>query len=359
MASEYVDRGIPFLRSQNIEPFRIRLDDVKYVRPAFHERLKKCALRPGDVAVIRTGYPGVAAVIPESLIEANCADLVVITPSPALDSHYLASIFNSTWGKSAVAGNLVGVAQQHFNVGAARNLEVMLPPIETQRRIAGILSAYDDLIENCERRIRVLDEMARALYREWFVNFRYPGHENVPLVESAMGRIPKGWSVRPLSEVVDVNAAQVDTKHPPGRIRYIDISSVSPGSVDAVADLVFAQAPGRARRIVRHGDVVWSCVRPNRRSHALVLHPDENTVASTGFAVLSAKSVPFTYLYSATTTDEFVSYLEKRATGAAYPAVTGKVFADAPGVDAILILGGEFPRAELLHETGGKTGQSL
>ena len=65
-----------------------------------------------------------------------------------------------------------------------------------QRRIAGILSAYDDLIENNQRRIKILEEMARSLYREWFVNFRFPGHEKVPLVDSPLGTIPKGWEVK-------------------------------------------------------------------------------------------------------------------------------------------------------------------
>ncbi len=195
MASEYVDEGIPFLRSQNIKPFRLDLDDVKFITAAFHERLRKSALRPGDVAVIRTGYPGVAAVVPRSLPDANCADLVVITPTLSqLDPYYLAAIFNSTWGKATVAGNLVGVAQQHFNIGAARNLDVVLPSMAVQRRAVDIFLAYDDLIENCDRRIRVLDEMARAVYREWFVNFLYPGHEKVPLVDSPLGRIPRGWS---------------------------------------------------------------------------------------------------------------------------------------------------------------------
>ena len=65
-----------------------------------------------------------------------------------------------------------------------------------QRRIAGILSAYDDLIENNQRRIKILEEMARSLYREWFVNFRFPGHEKVPLVDSPLGPIPKGWELQ-------------------------------------------------------------------------------------------------------------------------------------------------------------------
>ena len=329
MADKYTTGGVPFLRSQNIMPFRLNLDEVKFIPPDFHESLRKSSLRPGDVAVVRTGYPGTACVIPNSFSELNCADLVVITPSKELNPYFLAAIFNSAWGIASVAGNLVGVAQQHFNVGAARELEVSLPNRPIQDRIADILSAYDELIENNLRRIHILEDMARSLYREWFVHFCYPGHESVPLVDSPLGQIPQGWEVQKLGDIAVVNRTQINAKTAPDELHYIDIASVSSGQIDYVTTYAFADAPGRARRVVQHGDVLWSCVRPNRRSHALVMHPETNTIASTGFAVLTAKVVPFTFLYFATTTDGFVSYLTNNASGAAYPAVTAETFEKA------------------------------
>ena len=83
-------------------------------------------------------------------------------------------------------------------------LEIQLPPLPMQRRIAGILSAYDELIENSQRRIRILEAMARALYREWFVHFRFPGHEKRPRVASPLGDIPQGWEVRTVKDVATV-----------------------------------------------------------------------------------------------------------------------------------------------------------
>jgi type I restriction enzyme S subunit len=325
MADKYSEDGVPFLRSQNIAPFRLLLDDLKYIPQDFHEELRKSSLRPGDVAVVRTGYPGTACVIPPTFSELNCADLVVITPSEQLNPYYLAAIFNSAWGVASVAGNLVGVAQQHFNIGAARELEVPLPPRPEQDRVVRILVAYEDLIDNSQRRIRILEEMARSLYRKWFVEFRFPGHAKMPRAAS----LPKGWDVRPLSAIAEVNRAQINSRNAPDEIHYIDIASVSPGQIDAVTTYSSAEAPGRARRIVQHGDVLWSCVRPNRRSHALVMFPAPNTIASTGFAVLTAKTVPYTFLYAATTTDDFVGYLTNNASGAAYPAVTASTFEKA------------------------------
>jgi len=80
-------------------------------------------------------------------------------------------------------------------------IRVNLPPLSTQRKIASILSAYDDLIENNTRRIKILEEMAQAIYKEWFVNFRFPGHEKVKMVESDLGLIPEGWEVKHFGEV--------------------------------------------------------------------------------------------------------------------------------------------------------------
>ncbi len=222
-----------------------------------------------------------------------------------------------------------GTTQDNLSLDKLLTFEFRVPPLPLQRRIAGILSVYDELIENSQQRIRILEAMARALYREWFVLFRFPGHETHPRVASPLGPIPKGWEVKKLADVAEVNRAQINTRTAPEELHYIDISSVSPGQIDSITTYAFADAPGRARRIVQHGDVLWSCVRPNRRSHAQVINPEANTIASTGFAVLTATKVPFTFLYFATTTDDFVAFLTNNATGAAYPAVTAATFEQA------------------------------
>jgi type I restriction enzyme S subunit len=213
MAKEYVDEGIPFLRSQNILPFSLELSSVKYITPEFHGKLKKSALLPGDVAVVRTGYPGIACVIPSKPSICNCADLVIIRPSEELNAKYLTCVFNSTWGQGIIAGTLVGVAQQHFNVSAAKEMEVNLPPRHTQDKIAAIIYNYNDLIENNTRRIEILEEMARSLYREWFVKFRFPGHEQVQTVDSELGLIPEGWKLKKLDELGSIGRGK--SKHRP------------------------------------------------------------------------------------------------------------------------------------------------
>lgn len=93
--------------------------------------------------------------------------------------------------------------RQRADIKSIMNLSVPAPPLPTQRKIAAILSAYDELIENNTRRIKILEEMAQAIYREWFVNFRFPGHEKVKMVDSPMGKIPQGWDLVNLGNIVD------------------------------------------------------------------------------------------------------------------------------------------------------------
>ncbi|CAG1003662.1 hypothetical protein METP2_03488 [Methanosarcinales archaeon] len=96
--------------------------------------------------------------------------------------------------------------RQRADIASIKDLEIPTPPLPTQRKIASILSAYDDLIENNTRRIKILEEMAQALYREWFVNFRFPGHEKVKMVESELGMVPKGWeevTIRDVSSYIN------------------------------------------------------------------------------------------------------------------------------------------------------------
>jgi type I restriction enzyme S subunit len=94
-----------------------------------------------------------------------------------------------------------GSSNPSLNRNHAHNQQVTCPQVGTQRRIAAVLSAFDELIEINERRIALLEDLARSLYREWFVRFRFPGHEDVGLVDSELGPIPEGWEVRPLGQV--------------------------------------------------------------------------------------------------------------------------------------------------------------
>jgi type I restriction enzyme S subunit len=348
--------GHPYIRARDIGQGKVQIDDPVYLSDDIAQRIAHYTVKAGDVCLTIVGANvGDIGAVPQELDGANLTENAVkIVANGKADQAYLKYALLS---QDAVAQMKVlagGAAQPKLGIYKVETIEIPLAPLPLQRRIAGILSAYDELMENNQRRIKILEEMARSLYREWFVHFRFPGHDKVKMVPSPLGPIPQGWEVKKLSEVADVNRAQINPRNPPGEILYIDISSVSPGQINSITMYPFAEAPGRARRIVQHGDIIWSCVRPNRRSHTLILQPDPNTVASTGFAVLTATKVPFTFLYFSTTTDDFVTLLANNATGAAYPAVTAKTFEDAvlltPSAPLLMKFGETtIPMAEQIH----------
>jgi type I restriction enzyme S subunit len=164
MVEEYRDTGVPFLRSQNVRPHRIDLQDIKFIDDAFHATLKKSTLTPGDVVTVRTGKPGTTAVVPEWLSVANCSDLVITRPGPDLDSRWLSYYMN--WViESHIAGHLVGAVQQHFNVKSAKGLVLILPSRKEQQAIAEVLGALDDKIAANVRLVSTLEELSSLSYR--------------------------------------------------------------------------------------------------------------------------------------------------------------------------------------------------
>jgi type I restriction enzyme S subunit len=327
--------GRPMASVKDLTPYGIRLETCRRISSEDFENLVRQGCQPlkGDVLIAKDGATALDTVCEVKRNEevVLLSSVAILRPNPTIiNSSFLHYYLDASATRSYLKGTFIsGAAIPRVVLKDLKRALVPVPPLAAQQRIAGILSTYDELIENSQQRIKILESMARALYREWFVYFRYPGHESVPLVPSALGDIPQGWEVEKLVNVADVNHAQINARNAPRELHYIDISSVSPGQIDKLTTYNFADAPGRARRIVRHGDVLWSCVRPNRRSHAQVILPGPNTIASTGFAVLTATKVPFTFLYFATTTDEFVAYLSNNATGAAYPAVSAQTFEKA------------------------------
>jgi type I restriction enzyme S subunit len=352
------DAGPVFLGIKNVtDDGHLDLSDIRHIAEEDYSTwTRRVEPKPGDIVFTYEATLNRYAIIPQGFRGCLGRRMALIRTDPEkVDTRFLLYYFFAPAWREVIKKNMMtGATVDRIPLITFPNFPVSIPPLPIQRRIASILSAYDELIENNQRRIKILETMARALYREWFVHFRFPGYESVPRVASPLGEIPQGWEVRKLGDVAEVNRAQINARTAPEELHYIDISSVSPGQIDSITTYAFADAPGRARRIVQHGDVLWSCVRPNRRSHAQVMYPEPNTIASTGFAVLTATKVPYAFLYFATTTDDFVAYLTNNATGAAYPAVTAQTFEKAELIIASTALLRQFgdvtiPMAEKIH----------
>lgn len=320
--------GVRLVTAKVVKDGQILNEPAEYIADDYYDAWMRRGLPMKFDILITTEAPlGEVAMLRGDARVALAQRIILLRAKPGMiDPHFLFYALQSDFGQGELRARASGTTVLGIKQSELRQVRIPVFPLERQRRIGRILSAYDELIENCQMRIQLLEAMGSRLYREWFDRFRVSGHDGHNRVASTREAVPTGWELRKLADVAEVNRAQVNMQSAPEEIHYIDISSVSPGRIETITTYAFADAPGRARRVVQHGDVLWSCVRPNRRSHTRVMHPDANTIASTGFAVLTATRVPFTFLYFATSTDEFVSYLTNNATGAAYPAVTADTF---------------------------------
>lgn len=324
------DQGPVYLGIKNItEDGHLDLSQTRRIAwDDFPRWTRRVRPEPGDVVFTYEASLHRYAIIPEGFEGCLGRRTALIRPDRSkVDSRFLLYQLLSPQWRAAITRRLnIGATVDRIPLVDFPTFHIQLPPLRVQTQIVAILAAYDELVENNLRRIQVLEEMAQSVYQEWFIGFRFPGHEQVAMADSPIGRIPDAWAVCRLAEVADVNSESIRPRSAPEEIQYIDISSVSPGSVDSTSVMPLRDAPSRARRIVRNGDTIWSTVRPNRRSHALILDPPANTIASTGFAVLRPTAVPWSFLYLATSTREFSTYLANHARGAAYPAVNAEDF---------------------------------
>jgi type I restriction enzyme S subunit len=162
------------------------------------ELLKRIKVPANGVCVSCIGWQMGEAIMTDKPSFTN-QQINTVVPNGKVDPSFLYYSLLPRKQELRSLGAATGVRAPILNKSAFCDLKVKIPPLPMQRRIAGILSAYDNLIENNQRRIKILEEMARSLYREWFVKFRFPGHEKVPLVDSAFGPIPRGWEVKPIN----------------------------------------------------------------------------------------------------------------------------------------------------------------
>jgi len=331
MASEYVDEGIPFLRSLNVDPLRINKNDLKFITPEFHSRIRKSRLTPGDVVIVRTGKPGACSVVPEWLADANCSDLVIVRCGPQLDNRFLAYYVN-TVACDHVAAHLVGAVQQHFNVGSARTLRLNLPPLAEQKAIAAVLGALDDKIELNRRMNATLEGMARALFQSWFVDFdpvrtKLDGRQPDGLdpdtaslfpdsfQDSEAGHIPKGWTVGKVSDLATLNRGAVNPgDFPSETFDHYSLPAFDNGRTPKVE---LGSAIMSNKFTVTPNSVLLSKLNPHiPRIWLPDLHASRRSVCSTEFMVACSKSgVSREYLFSLFTSSAFASIYGTLVTG--------------------------------------------
>jgi type I restriction enzyme S subunit len=201
------EEGYPSIRTPNIGRGRLILEGVNRVSEETYKLWTQRAIPgEGDLILAREAPVGNVAIIPKNLQVCLGQRTVLIRPDKSkIDPNYLVYLLLGDEVQGKIQSLSGGATVAHLNMVEIRKMELpTLPSLPTQQKIGTILSAYDDLIENNTQRIKILEEMAQVIYREWFVNFRFPGHESVPRVPSSLGEIPQGWEAIAFTEIADV-----------------------------------------------------------------------------------------------------------------------------------------------------------
>ena len=316
--SDYSPDGTPVVMPKDIIEGCIVTDSVARIASEHVERLSRHKLKPGDIVYGRRGDIGRQALIRREqdgwLCGTGCLRLslgaTVILP------HFLHYYLRQESVISWISNQAVGATLPNLNTGILRSVPVRVPPLPVQRRIAGILSAYDDLIENNQRRIKILEEMARSLYREWFVHFRFPGHEKIKMVPSPLGPIPQGWEVKRVLECMEINPRVIVPRE--GKKPFVPMGCLSNGSM-LISDI--ESRDGNSGAKFQNGDTLFARITPcleNGKTGFVQFLPNKQAVAcgSTEFIVLRSRTLTPEFVYLLARSDDFRRLAIKSMTGA-------------------------------------------
>ena len=208
--SEYVESGIPFYRSKEIIELSNcqEISDPLYISESKYDEIahKFGIPQPGDMLLTSVGTIGIPYIVKEKdTFYFKDGNLTWFRNfNEGLDSRYLFYWVKSAEGQGVLNNTTIGSSQKALTIAALKDLKILCPPIGIQNRIVEILTSYDDLIENNQKQIKLLEEAAQRLYKEWFVDLRFPGHENTKITDG----IPEGWKIQTLSQIADVVMGQ-------------------------------------------------------------------------------------------------------------------------------------------------------
>lgn len=301
MRSEYVDSGIPFLRSLNIKPHAIDLTDLRFITAEFHEKIKKSSLKPGDVVTVRTGNAGSTCVIPDNLKIANCSDLVILRCGNKVDPHYLSYYLNLISG-SHVRNHAVGAVQKHFNVSSAKDTPFPDVRIREQKEVASVLSTLDSRIDLNDRINAELEALAKTIYDYWFVQFDFPDTKGRPYKtsggkmvwnESLKREIPAGWEAKSLGAVISRAGTGLNPRDNfvlgTGSNYYVTIKNVTNGRIvlddrcDRIDDESLAIIDRRSQ--LRAGDVLFTSIEPVGATYLIHERPTNWNINESVFTI--------------------------------------------------------------------------
>ena len=315
-----VSEPTPFkmIRTTNVRDGFIDSENVRYVtEPVYKKWTRRLVPKRGDVILTREApLGGVGKVRTDDLIFLGQRLYHFRADPKKLDADFLLYALMADDLQGQIRGFGSGSTVEHMRLGDIPELQIYAPGVSEQRRIAGILSSYDELIENSQRRIRILESMARALYREWFVQFRFPGHEKVALVESSLGKIPKGWEVKKLGRIAEdmrrtVPKGKLEEPQPYVGLEHIPRRSLALDAWETTTDL------GSNKLEFKKGEILFGKIRPY--FHKVSIAPFDGLCSADTIVVRARHPEHYAFVVSCVSSDEFVAHATATSNGSKMP----------------------------------------
>lgn len=223
-----------------------------------------------------------------------------------------------------------GVATKFLTLTILKEIELELPPVSIQSEIANVLSAYDDLIENNTERIKILEEMARAIYREWFVDFRFPCIEKVKLIDSPLGKIPEGWEAKMLGDLaqevrLSIRPDAIDPETPYFGLEHLPRRSI------ALSEWGTAKDVQSTKLAFKEGDVLFGKIRPY--FHKVGVAPLDGVCSSDTIVIRPGAPEYFAVVLCCVSSDAFVAHATQTSQGTKMPRANWNVLTKYPILD--------------------------
>lgn len=297
------ETGIPFVTIANIVNNQFDFTNSMFVPNYYYEKLdSKRKAQKGDILYSVVGSFGIPVFIKDNKPFVFQRHIAILRPNGNIDARFLYYTMLSRDFYMKADAAAIGAAQRTVSLTALRNIEITVPPIETQRRIADIVSAYDDLIENNRKQIKLLEEAAQRLYKEWFVDLRFPGHEHTKIVDG----VPEGWEECSLDDVIEFDPKVQLTKD---RVKqFIPMSALSTSSM--VLDLnEISETMSNSGSKFQNGDTLLAritpCLENGKTAFVHGIQSSEGAIGSTEYIVMRSKCLNPYMVYLHARTDGF------------------------------------------------------
>ena len=317
LGGNWSESGIIALSAMNVKQGQlVNLEKAKFVSEELYRKWMKSEVRQCDILMTSEAPLGETYFVAQRRKICLSQRLYCIRANPdVVQPRWLFYALSSQSTKNQLNLRATGTTVLGIRQPDLREIPITVPPLPTQRKIGSILNNYDDLIENNTRRIKILEEMAGTIYREWFVEFRFPGHENVKMVESELGLIPQGWEVVTASEAISINPKTFvprDTRKP-----FVPMKSATEHSI-LITEI--EERTGNSGTKFKNHDTLFARITPcleNGRTGFVQFLPEDDVIAlgSTEFIVLRTRTLNPYFVYLLAQTHDFRDRAIKSMTG--------------------------------------------